>query len=167
MSKKGALNDFRRLKEPWKSLILTQTFHKFSLLAWLPDLPEQDHKSCSGKSGTLPSLINPAQAYQANNSSLINPSQANQASLRAWSILLRQVRRSGKQRKFLRSVLLPVCWRPRGCWWVHLTLPEWWLWRAPTTVVRSAWINLFCLAGVRGCCGRGGQLHHDPCGTPS
>ena len=64
---------------------------------------EQDHHYCSGKSGTLPSLINPAQAKPANHSSLINPAQASQAILPAWSILLRQMRQSGKQMKFVRS----------------------------------------------------------------
>ena len=77
---------------------------------------EQDQKTCSRKSGSLLSLINPAQANQAPISSLINPTQenqaplpglinpaqANQANLSAWSIMIRQIRRLGKQRKFVR-----------------------------------------------------------------
>ena len=96
----------------------------FWLFAWLPDLSEQDHQSCSGKSGTLPSLINPAQSNQANNFSLINPAQANQAGLPAWSIVLWQIRRSGKQRNFVRNLL-------------KSTLPHWHL-----TTLRQ--LELFC-----------------------
>ena len=52
-----------------------------------------------------PSLINPAHANQAPLSSLINPAQANQANLSFWLILHRQIRRLGKQRKVVRSLL--------------------------------------------------------------
>ena len=41
--------------------------------------PSQPDQSCSGISGKSLSLINPAQANQANYSSLINPAEANQA----------------------------------------------------------------------------------------
>ena len=48
---------------------------------------------------------NPAQANQAPLPSMINPAQANQANLSDGSDLLRQIRRSGKQRKFVRSLV--------------------------------------------------------------
>ena len=74
------------------------------MIAWFS---EQDQKSCSCKSGSLLSLINPAQANQAPFPSLTNPASANQANLSAWSILLRQIRWSGKRRKFMRSLPPP------------------------------------------------------------
>ena len=80
------------------------------------------YQFCSGKSGTLRSLISPAQANQANHSSLINPAQpnqenhsslinsaqTNQAKFLAWSILLRKIKRSGKWRNH-------VTWNKRHC----------------------------------------------------
>ena len=71
----------------------------------------QPDQSYSGKSGTLPSPINPAQANLATLPSPINPSQANQAYLSPLSILLRKIRQSGKQRKFIRSL---VCCKARA-----------------------------------------------------
>ena len=91
-------------------------FEENQVVCLIARFSEQDHKSCSCKSGSLlslinqanqaplPSLINPAHANQAPHASLINPAQANQANLSAWSILLRQIRQSGKRRKFMRSL---------------------------------------------------------------
>ena len=79
---------------------LTETFLDWSYFSNTYSITSD---SCSGKSGNLPNLINPAQANQANHSSLINPAEANMASLSAWSILIRQIRRSCKKRQFVRS----------------------------------------------------------------
>ena len=60
--------------------------------------PSEPDQSYSGKSGSLLSLINPAQANQAPVPSLINPAQANQA-IRQTKKLVRSVA-WGQAKKF-------------------------------------------------------------------
>ena len=54
-----------------------------------------------------------SEANQASLPSLIKHAQANQTNVSAWSILLRQIRRSGTQRKFVKSLIRwRVCYQP-------------------------------------------------------